>query len=137
MKTVETDADPAVYLAGIAHAGRREDAASVMAMMARVTGWPPRIWGDSIIGFGAYEYARADGSRHRFFRTGLAPRKANLVVYVMPGVAKYADHLVRLGPHRHSVSCLYLGRLKSVDMAVLEDLVRVSVADMARLYPIS
>lgn len=135
MKTVETDADPHAFLAGVSHPGRREDAQAVAAMMEQVTGWPPRMWGDSIVGFGSYTYARRDGSAHRFFRTGVSPRKAALTVYLMPGVARYDALLARLGPHRHSVSCLYLGRLKTVDSAVLQDLVTASVTDMGRIYP--
>ncbi|MHA3979711.1 DUF1801 domain-containing protein [Halovulum sp. GXIMD14794] len=137
MKTVETDADPHAFLAGVSHPGRREDAEAVVAMMARVTGWPPRMWGDSIVGFGSYDYTRRDGSAHRFFRTGVSPRKAALTVYLMPGVARYESLLAKLGPHKHSVSCLYLGRLKNIDAGVLEDLVRESVADMGRMYPVS
>ncbi|MSU89622.1 DUF1801 domain-containing protein [Rhodobacteraceae bacterium 2CG4] len=135
MKTVETDADPHAFLAAVAHPGRRADAQAVAAMMQRVTGWPPRMWGESIVGFGAYDYRRRDGSAHRFFRVGLAPRKAALTIYLMPGVARHAALLAKLGPHRHSVSCLYLGRLRGIDMEVLETLVRRSVADMAALYP--
>ena len=134
MKTVETDADPAAFLASVAHKGRAEDAAIVMEMMARVTGRPPRIWGDSIIGFGAYDYARRDGSRHRFFLTGVSPRKVALTVYVMPGFDAYEDALERLGPHKRSVSCLYLGRLAKIDLAALEEIVSDSVAVMRRRY---
>ena len=135
MKTAETDADPHAFLDSVDNAGRREDARRITAMMEGITGLPPRMWGDSIIGFGAYTYRRADGSEHRFFRTGLSPRKANLAIYIMPGLKRYPEILSRLGKHKHSVSCLYLGRLASVDMDVLEELVRTSLDDMARLYP--
>ena len=135
MKTAETDADPALFLSRIENRGRAEDAQAVMEMMARLTGQPPRMWGDSIIGFGAYNYARKDGSEHRFFRTGLSPRKQNLTIYLMPGVKKYAETLKRLGPHKHSVSCLYLGRLKNVDTGVLEEVIRQSLNDMGDMYP--
>ena len=135
MKTVETDADPAAFLARVENRGRAEDAAEVVEMMRRITGYGPRMWGDSIIGFGRYDYARKDGSQHSFFRTGVSPRKQNLTVYIMPGFSQFADQLARLGPHKHSSSCLYLGRLTSVDGAVLEELIRASVAEMDRRYP--
>ena len=53
----------------------------------------------------------------------------------MPGVKKYAETLKRLGPHKHSVSCLYLGRLKNVDTGVLEEVIRQSLNDMGDMYP--
>ena len=135
MKTVETDASVEDFLAACPHRGRAEDAAAVTAMMVRVTGAPPRMWGPSIIGFGAYEYARRDGSRHRYFLTGVSPRKANLVVYVMDGFTNHTDRLARLGPHRRSVSCLYLGRLAKIDAAALEEIVAASVATMRARHP--
>lgn len=135
MKTVETDADPIAFLSGVEDAGRRDDAEEVMRMMQRITGQPPRMWGDSIIGFGAYRYSRTDGSEHRFFRTGISPRKANLSIYLMPGTGKYEALLSRLGPHKRAVSCLYLGRISKVDKAVLEKLIAASWADMADMYP--
>ena len=135
MKTVETDVDPAAFLAQVENRGRAEDTAEVVEMMTRITGYSPRMWGDSIIGFGRYDYTRKDGSAHSFFRTGVSPRKQNLTVYIMPGFSAYSEILARLGPHKHSSSCLYLGRLKTVDGAVLEELIRASVAEMDRRYP--
>ena len=134
MKTKPNDADVGAYLAGLSHRGRAEDAAAVAEMMARVTGEAPQMWGESIIGFGAYDYARRDGSRHQWFLTGVSPRKANLVVYVMDGFSAYEEELAALGPHKHSVSCLYLGRLKRVNAAVLEKIISQSVEVIARRY---
>lgn len=134
MKTAENDSDVGAFLASIAHPGRAEDAKSIAQMMQRITGCPPRMWGDSIIGFDAYNYKRRDGSAHRWFITGVSPRKANLTVYIMPGFKRYQNLLDRLGRHKTSVSCLYLGRLAKVDMAALEDLVSASVADMRAAY---
>ena len=134
MKTLATNASVPDYLRRLEHRGRAEDAAAVADMMERITGCPPRLWGDSIIGFGSYSYRRRDGSQHSYFLTGLAPRKANLVVYVMDGFSAYRDLLDRLGPHKHAKSCLYLSRLVRVDASVLERLVSLSVAEMKRRY---
>ena len=49
----------------------------------------------------------------------------------MTGLERHAAALARLGPHRTGKSCLYLRKLADVDMAVLEALVRDSVAAMA------
>ena len=134
MKTAENDGDVAAFLTSVAHRGRAEDAGVVADMMQRITGCPPRMWGDSIIGFDGYDYRRRDGSPHRWFITGVSPRKANLTIYIMPGFKKYQDLLARLGPHKTSVSCLYLGRLAKVDMGVLEELISQSVALMRAAY---
>ena len=134
MKTAENDGEVNAFLASVAHRGRAEDAGVVAEMMQRITGCAPRMWGDSIIGFDAYDYQRRDGSAHRWFITGVSPRKASLTIYIMPGFKRYQDLLARLGPHKTSVSCLYLGRLAKIDMSVFEDLIAQSVADMRAAY---
>jgi hypothetical protein len=55
---------------------------------------------------------------------GFSPRKANLVLYLVGGVAeRYPALLERLGPHRTGEGCLYLKRLEDVDRGVLRELV--------------
>ena len=134
LKTQENDASVADFLSGVAHARRREDAETVCAMMQRLTGLPPRMWGGSIIGFGAYDYQQKSGQAGRWPIVGLSPRKANLTVYIMPGFSEFADDLAALGPHKHSVSCLYLTDLRKVDLAVLERIVARSIDMMRARY---
>ncbi|QPH52686.1 DUF1801 domain-containing protein [Pontivivens ytuae] len=134
LKTAETDADPRAYVEAVEHKGRREDALILLDLFEQWSGWPPRMWGERLIGYGAYDYVYRSGRHARWFRTGFAPRKANLVIYLMPGVKKYADILADLGPYKNSVSCLYLPRLEKIDLNVLEDVVRRSLDDMADIY---
>jgi hypothetical protein len=134
-KTTETDADPAAFVDAVPDIRRREDARTVIDMMRRVTQLPPRMWGPSIIGFGSYAYCRADGSRHRSLRVGLSPRKADLVIYILPGFDGCGDILSRIGPHRTSKVCLYLKRLDRISLPALEDLVAWSFGRMKALYP--
>jgi len=43
--------------------------------------------------------------------------------------------MARLGKHTHGKSCLYVKKLEDVDVKVLEQLVKDSVAEGKRLYP--
>ena len=101
--------------------------------MQRASGEAPVLWG-SMVGFGRYSYRTESGHEGEMFLTGFAPRKANMVVYVMPGFGTAADQLQALGPHKIGKSCLYLGRLSRNDLAVLERLVRASVTEMRRWH---
>ena len=87
------------------------------------------------LGFGRYRYQRRDGWEGEFFLTGFSPRKQNLTVYVMPGFGQYKKQLAALGPHKHSVSCLYLKRLEGLDLDALESIVTDSVRRMREMYP--
>ncbi len=137
MKTVENDDDVQAFLDSVDNVRRREDTERVVRMMEAVTGEPPRMWGDSIVGFGRYRYRRADKSEHYWMQTGVAPRKASVTVYIMPGFSKYQDLLARLGKHRHSVSCLYMTNLRNIDFDVLTELVRRSVDDIRDMYGVT
>ena len=69
-KTQETDADVAVFVAGVADAGQRADADTLIALLSRVSGDPPKMWGPSIIGFGTHRYRYESGREGETCRIG-------------------------------------------------------------------
>mgnify|MGYP003667137940 FL=1 len=66
--------------------------------------------------------------------TGFSPRKANLVLYIMPGYRDLSDKLARLGKHKIGKSCLYINKLADIDMEVLREIVVDGVAYMTANY---
>ena len=116
---------------------RRADCATLLALLRRVTGEEPRMWGPSMVGFGSYHYRYESGREGDWFVAGFSPRKKELTVYVMAGFDGFEELLGRLGRHKVGKSCLYLRSLADVDLAVLEELVRRSVAEVAWRYPAS
>jgi len=126
--TVPTDADVGAFVAAVEDDVRRRDAGTLVELLGRVTGEPPRMWGPSIIGFGAHHYVYATGREGDTAAIGFSPRKASTTVYLVDGFEQYRDELARLGPHTLGRSCLYLKDLATVDLAVLEQMVRRSYA---------
>ena len=135
LKTKSTAVSVAEFLQTIEHPERRADGEAVCAMMARITGEEPRMWGPSIIGFGSYHYRYDSGHEGTMCRLGFSPRKAELVLYLLSGADGEAEQLARLGKHRTGKSCLYIKRLSDVDTGVLETLIGDALADMDRRYP--
>lgn len=131
-KTMETAADVAAYLDTVEPAERQADGRMVAALMARLSGEPPRLWGPSIIGFGRYHYRYDSGREGDMCRIGFSPRKAELVFY-LAGLDD-ADFMA-LGKHRRGKGCLYVKRLADIDMGALEALIVQSLAHMDGLYP--
>ncbi len=129
-----TQVDPVDFVAAVEHPTRRADAEVLLGLMGRVTGCEPMMWGPTIIGFGRYRYRYESGREGEFLLTGFSPRKANLVVYVLPGYDDIADDLARLGKHRIGKSCLYINKLADIDLAVLEQIVSDGVARMREAY---
>lgn len=114
---------------------RRADCRALSAVMRRVSGKRAVMWGDKMIGFGRYYYRYKSGHEGIYFRCGFSPRTNDFTIYVMPQVKQYAAYLKKLGPHKHSVSCLYIKRVSDIDLDVLEEMLSVAYNDMARLYP--
>ncbi len=135
-KTGPTLIDPAQFLAGVEPPGRREDGHKLDALFRRATGFEPRMWGPSIVGYGRYDYRYDSGHAGSSLATGFSPRKANLVLYILPGYDDFGPILARLSKHKLGKSCLYLNRLSDVDEAVLEELIRAGLDDLRRRWPI-
>ena len=133
-KTQPTELDPATFVASVEHPVRRQDAEILLAMMTRVTGCPAKMWGPSMIGFGRYHYRYDSGREGDFMLTGFSPRKATLVVYVLPGYDDIGDQLALLGKHKLGKSCLYINKLADVDIAVLERIIADGVVRMRAAY---
>lgn len=134
-KTQRHDGDVFAFVQRVPSERRRLDALTLLESMGRVTGLEPKMWGDSIVGYGTYHYRNVSGREGDFMLTGFSPRKASMSIYIMPGFDEFSAYLDRLGKHRHSVSCLYITRLANVDLEVLESLIRASVSVMKSRYP--
>ena len=130
LKTKLSDASVEVFLDGIADEAKRRDSYAILAMMQEVTGVEGKMWGDSIVGFGSYHYKYASGREGDWPLVGFSPRKQNLTLYIMSGFEQYDQLLQRLGKHSTAKSCLYIKRLADVDLAVLRELVKLSVEHM-------
>jgi hypothetical protein len=133
LKTQPTTASVADFLAGLPP-DRRADCETLLALVGRATGEPPRMWGPSIVGFGSYHYRYASGREGDWFLAGFSPRKKDLTVYVMAGFEGFEELLGRLGRHRLGKSCLYLRSLADVDLGVLEEMVGRSAREVAQRY---
>ena len=129
-KTRPTDASVPDFIASQPKEETRRDCATLVKMMKRVTGAPARMWGPSIVGFGAYHYVYASGAGGDWPLVGFSPRRQDLTVYVMAGFEDYPELMAGLGKYKTGKSCLYLKRLSDVDAAVLEKLIAASVRDM-------
>jgi hypothetical protein len=129
-KTVPTGKSVNKFLKGVEDERKREDSFALLDLMQDVTGEDAVLWGDSIVGFGEYHYKYDSGREADMFLAGFSPRKQSLTLYIMAGFDEYDDLLAKLGKHKTGKSCLYVNKLADVDMDVLREMVRRSVAHM-------
>lgn len=133
-KTQPTQADVEAFLATVQPAQRQADARAICDLMARVSGYRPKMWGASIVGFGQYHYRYDSGREGDAPLVGFSPRKAALTLYV--GASWQAPALMaRLGKFTTGKGCLYLKRLSDVDLGALEAVVADSLARTTAAYP--
>ena len=130
-KTLPTQVSVADHIAARATPAQQADCQALMALLQRLTGEPPAMWGPSIVGFGAYTYSYASGQTGDWPIAGFSPRKQALTVYLVPGFDRDEAMMAKLGKHTTSKACLYIKRLSDIDMKVLEHLVKASVRAMA------
>jgi hypothetical protein len=134
-KTKPTGVSVEKHIAALANEELRSDAQALVALMRRVTGQEPKMWGPSIVGFGSYHYRYASGHEGDSALAGFAARKSEFAIYIVAGFEGQEDLLAELGKHKTAKACLYVKRLADVDLKVLEKLVARSVAEMKRRYP--
>ena len=135
-KTTTTLASVDAFLASVEPERKRDEARELDRLFRRVTGWSPRMWGPSIIGYGEYHYRYASGREGDYLATGFSPRKAKHSIYIMPGYADFSAILQRLGKHSIGKSCLYVNKLSDIDLDVLAELIEAGLRDLGNKYPI-
>jgi len=133
-KTRPTGASVDDYIAARASARQHADCRELMALLERVTGQTPYMWGPSIVGYGSYRFTYESGRTGEAPLTGFAIRGRELVVYLMAEGEEQRSLLSTLGRHKLGKSCLYFKQLADLDPSVLETLVAGSVADVRRRY---
>jgi Domain of unknown function (DU1801) len=133
-KTKLTAADVGAFLEAVPNERRRADAKQVCAMMERLSGEPPRMWGPTMVGFGRYHYKYESGREGDAMRIGFSPRSAALVLYVLDGFPRQDEILARLGKYTAGKCCLYIKKLSDIDESALEELIGASLDYMRELY---
>lgn len=131
-KTKFTGASVDDYLAARGSAQQQADCRALIALLEKITGHPPKMWGPSIVGFDVYRYVYESGHSGEAPVAGFAIRGRELVLYVT--VEAQQALLAKLGPHKMGKSCLYFKRLADLDIAVLETLVKGAVAEVKRRH---
>ena len=132
LKTQKNDGSVEGFLNSVEHDLKREDSFKIRNMMKEITGIEPKMWGDSLIGFGTTKYTYANGKEGEWFQVGFSPRKQNLSLYLWgmyleKQSEEYQQLMARLGKHKLGKGCLYINKLADVDLTVLEDLIRLSL----------
>lgn len=129
IKTKPTNADVLEFIKSFANTEQKQkDSIELLKIMQEFTGFEPKMWGPSIIGFGSYHY-KSDRSKQEgdWPLVGFSPRKAAISLYVFTGRKEHEYLLKDLGKFKMGKACIYIKRLSDINLEVLKEIMRVSI----------
>ncbi len=129
LKTKKNDADVVDFIHSFADSEqKRADSLEILALMQDTSGYGPKMWGSSIIGFGSYHY-KSERSRQEgdWFLVGFSPRKAAISLYVYSGGAGQDDLLKELGRFKMGKACIYIKRLSDINQEILKKMIKTTI----------
>lgn len=136
LKTRPTEADVSDFINTFADTEqKRKDSFELLRLMENTTGYKPRMWGPSIIGFGSYHY-KSERSRQEgdWPLVGFSPRKAAISLYVYTGADEHKHLLNKLGKFKMGKACIYIKRLSDIDQEALSNLIMTTVDYLKTRY---
>ena len=126
-KTKQTTESVSKFINDISDPAKRKDCKTVAALMTEISGYKPKMWGPSIVGFGTYREKYAGGRENDWPLIAFSPRKRNLTLYILSGSDEENKLLKKLGKHTTGNSCLYIKQLSDVDLPTLKSLMQKCV----------
>jgi hypothetical protein len=91
--------------------------------MEKATKAKAKMWGSAIIGFGDCVLKYDSGRELDWFIMGFSPRKKNFALYIKGTVEKQQALLKKLGKYKTGKGCLYINKLKEVDLSVFKEII--------------
>lgn len=134
-KTTETQNSVTDFINAVENEAKRKDAFELLKTIQETTGFEPKMWGPSIIGFGSYHYKYDSGHEGDAPLAGFSPRKTALTVYFYLPEEKRDELLSKLGKHTSSKACIYIKKLADVDIETLKKIILFSTQYTQKLYP--
>ncbi len=136
IKTKQTQADVAEFINTFADTEqKKKDSYELLSFMKEVTGFDPKMWGPSIIGFGSYHY-KSDRSRQEgdWPLVGFSPKKAAISLYVYSGGELQNDLLKDLGKFKMGKACIYIKKFSDIDKEILKKMINSSIDFLQAKY---
>jgi hypothetical protein len=136
LKTKQNTADVIEFINSFADSEqKRKDSYDLLKLMQEFTGFEPKMWGLSIIGFGSYHY-KSEKSRQEgdWPLIGFSPRKAAISLYVYTGMKDHEYLLKDLGKFKMGKACIYIKKLSDINQDVLKNLMKETIGFLQIKY---
>ena len=129
IKTKQTNANVEDFINTFANTDqKRKDGFELLKLMQDFTGYEPKMWGPTMIGFGQYHY-KSEKSRQEgdWPMVGFSPRKAAISLYVYSGCPGQEDLLKDLGKFKMGKGCIYVNKLSDINLDILKKMMKSTI----------
>lgn len=134
-KTAETEINVTDFINSFVDKEEKKlDSFRLIEMMRTWTGFEPRMWGPTIIGFGSFHYKYASGHEGDSPILGFSPRKAEFSLYVISQDYDYKGLLDKLGKFKMGKVCIYFKKLSDLNLDVLEKISKETIRHVNENY---
>jgi len=106
---------------------KQKDSFELLELFRKISGYEPKMWGPSIIGYGSYHYKYKSGHEGDAPLVGFSPRKAAISLYVFTGLESHKHLLEDLGKFKMGKACIYVQKVPDIDLQKLETLIRETI----------
>lgn len=127
-KTTETTESIDDFLEKVTDPVKRKDSYTLIGMMEKQSGFPARMWGPSIIGFGSYHYKYESGHEGDAPLIGFSPRSTAISLYLSCDAQVKEEFLQQFGKFKMAKSCIYVKKLDDIDLNVLTKMIDHSLS---------
>jgi len=136
LKTKQTNSDVYEFINSFADTEqKRTDSFELLKLMQDFTGYEPKMWGATMIGFGSYHY-KSERSRQEgdWLMVGFSPRKAAISLYVYTGIPEHEHLLKDLGKYKIGKACIYVKKLSDINQDALKNIMKATIGFLETKY---
>ena len=134
-KTIETENSVAGFLTTITDGKKRKDCSAIIDSITKHTGFEPKMWGTSIVGFGIYHYKYESGREGDAPLAGIASRANAITFYLGSNFDEREALLSKFGKYKTGKGCIYIQKLEDIDTSILAKMVKNSIKYFKKQYP--
>lgn len=128
-KTTETEISVLDFINAYVDADQKKaDSFRLIELMSAWTGFSPKMWGPTIIGFGSYHYKYASGHEGDAPLIGFSPRKAAFSLYIYSPIEEQKHLLDSLGKFKMGKACIYVKKLSDINLEMVEKICKATIA---------
>jgi len=136
LKTKQNNANVNEFINSFADSEqKRMDSFELLKLFQDFSGFEPKMWGSSMIGFGSYHYKSERSSQEGDWPLiGFSPRKAAISLYVFTGDEEHEYLLKDLGKYKMGKACIYVKKLSDINQDVLKKLMKATIDYLQTRY---